>query len=245
LEVANEKQLFPVLSFERLSGNPISGGYDSAILCDRLKALFPDAKILVIFREQRQFLVSCYKQLVREGYAGSLKAFINPPSTGAKMPLFTDNYLKYTHLLNYYYTQFGKENVLALPFELFRRDKNEFFEQLSVFCDRSIHCADTTQQINAADKSFQTWVRSFTNHFFVQDQINPNPIIRMATADRIIRRLCQFAPVKIDRILDRRYQQIPVEYLNEFIAEDNSKLQDMVNIDLKQFGYCLSNARRS
>ena len=37
-----------VLSHERLSGYPSSGGYDRALIAERLNASFPEAKILIV-----------------------------------------------------------------------------------------------------------------------------------------------------------------------------------------------------
>ena len=51
---AAESDSTPVLSAERLSGNPHSGGYDSLQTAERLHRLFPQAKVLVVVREQTE-----------------------------------------------------------------------------------------------------------------------------------------------------------------------------------------------
>jgi len=48
----------PVLSAERLSGNPDSGGYDSVHVAEYLAATFPEARVLIVIREQADMLVS-------------------------------------------------------------------------------------------------------------------------------------------------------------------------------------------
>ena len=40
----------PVLSHERLSGNPHVGGFDSKIIAKRIKNIFPEAKIFIVIR---------------------------------------------------------------------------------------------------------------------------------------------------------------------------------------------------
>lgn len=64
---AAESDSTPVLSAERLSGNPHSGGYDSLQTAKRLHRLFPQAKVLVVVREQTEEILSCYNQYVRAG----------------------------------------------------------------------------------------------------------------------------------------------------------------------------------
>ena len=50
IERAQQEGLVPVLSAERLSGNPHSGGYDSKQIAERLAATFPEARVLAILR---------------------------------------------------------------------------------------------------------------------------------------------------------------------------------------------------
>ena len=71
--------LIPVLSYERLSGNPHSGGYDSKEIANRLVQVFPDAKILIVIREQKDIILSTYKQYIIEGGACTVKRYLHPP----------------------------------------------------------------------------------------------------------------------------------------------------------------------
>ena len=51
-ECRSGKTIF-VISRERLSGSPFSGGYDSGIIARRLHRIAPYAKILIVIREQK------------------------------------------------------------------------------------------------------------------------------------------------------------------------------------------------
>ena len=82
--------LIPALSSEELSGNPHSGGYASKELADRLAAVFPEAKVLIVIREQKSMIVSTYKQYVKVGGTYSLANYLQPPVRGReRIPLFT------------------------------------------------------------------------------------------------------------------------------------------------------------
>src|SRR5438876_1982040 len=48
LERVAAQGLLPVVAFERLSGHPFSGGYDSKEIADRLFRTFPEGKGLVV-----------------------------------------------------------------------------------------------------------------------------------------------------------------------------------------------------
>jgi hypothetical protein len=76
---AAERGLVPVLSAERLSGNPDSGGYDSVHVAEYLAATFPEARVLIVIREQADMLVSSYKRYVRNGGPGTLRQYGSPP----------------------------------------------------------------------------------------------------------------------------------------------------------------------
>ena len=57
----------PVISSERLSGNPDASGFDSAYIATRIADAFPDAKILIMIREQTKLLVANYFQYLKRG----------------------------------------------------------------------------------------------------------------------------------------------------------------------------------
>ena len=116
-----------VISNERLSGNPHSGGYDSKEIADRLKACFPKGKVLIIIREQKDMILSTYIQYVRAGGACALHDYLEPSKRNqAIMPLFNYEYFNYFNLVSYYQKLFSKENVLVLPFELFKSEPKLF-----------------------------------------------------------------------------------------------------------------------
>src|SRR4051812_2204799 len=57
-EEARSRGLYPVISNERFSGSPEHGGHDSQYVADRLKQLVPDARVLIVIREQKSMALS-------------------------------------------------------------------------------------------------------------------------------------------------------------------------------------------
>ena len=72
--------LWPVVSYERLSGHPLSNGFDRQMICHRIKAVFPKARILICIREQRAIILSNYVQYLRNGGWNTPEAFLKSSS---------------------------------------------------------------------------------------------------------------------------------------------------------------------
>src|SRR5690242_9694516 len=67
LETPLNEGLTPVLSAERFSGRLDLRLHDSARIADRLAALFPDARVLIVVREQKAMILSTYGEYVTQG----------------------------------------------------------------------------------------------------------------------------------------------------------------------------------
>ena len=72
----------PVVSAERFSGHWVTGGYDAKTIADRIFEVWPTAKVLIVFREQRSMLNSVYRQYVRKGGGRTFSQFVDPKGKG-------------------------------------------------------------------------------------------------------------------------------------------------------------------
>ena len=98
----------PVLSHERLSGYPHSGGFDSRAIAERLATVLPGARILIVVREQRSMIHSNYHQYVRDGGACPLHRYLQPPQPSMRrMPGFAAEFFAYDRLVETYRSHFG------------------------------------------------------------------------------------------------------------------------------------------
>jgi hypothetical protein len=119
----------PVCSAEALIGNPYCGGYNAKQNADRLKTLFPNAKILFIVREQRSLMRSLYKTMVVWGMPHSIKNLLYPTDTSLA-PQFNLDFLRFDLATHYYQMLFGAENVLVLPYEAFAENPQQFVRKI-------------------------------------------------------------------------------------------------------------------
>lgn len=204
--------------------------------CNRLKLFFPEAKIIIIIRNQHSILNSIYKHEIRMGYGYSFDSFYRNHC------LFNGilDMLDFFTIVRYYMKNF--EAVKVIPFEsLFscetvkglcefigREDISEeldFSEKLnSGFGAWSLNI---TKMINAR---FPTKLQQFENLFVY-------PRWRYSWSrkiDALERKFCSGKRKKsliseeIREDIDRRF------------AESNSKLSSLINVNLTQLGYPLN-----
>ncbi|PIE71513.1 MAG: hypothetical protein CSA22_01415 [Deltaproteobacteria bacterium] len=239
----------PVLSSETLSGNLFCGGFDSKLLADRLKAVLGDARILILFREQRAMIRSLYSTGVSWGMPQSLERFLKPVSPRMS-PGFDPAYLKYHLLVAYYRELFGHENVLALPMEGFSADPNGFLTRLSSFCgldaDHAAQAADlpVRRRVNRKRSVVNlTWQRLF-NRLMVSSPFNYSGLIR-DTDIRQLRRVgtCIRRENRIPNIArrwgEKRMTRRIHQYASDTYAASNRQLQQITAVDLSAFDYVL------
>jgi hypothetical protein len=148
VEATAEGGLVPVLSAERLSGNPTSGGWDSKELAHRVAAVFPHARVLIVIREQRAMITSVYKRYVFRGGAGSVGEYFHPHVSRLRIPLFDFDHFLYHRLIGEYAELLGPDNVLVLPYEL-------FIERPERFVDSVIRFAGATRRDDPAGLPFE------------------------------------------------------------------------------------------
>lgn len=128
-------------------------GGDRRLKAERLKALFPDARIVLTVRRPEDMLVSVYFQWLK-GFGGkrleasSLDAWLDQDWRDPWRGNFLR--LQYGKILDLYRALFGDENVLLLFFEDLIDDRAKFARQLSEFIGVD---SETTDHLLAQDKS--------------------------------------------------------------------------------------------
>lgn len=228
-ECTNHNPTVNVVSAERLSGYPCSGGYDSYTIAERIHNCFPHAQIIICIRNQVDMFMSIYKQLVTEGYLGSASDLLN--ATHWNTVSFSKDMYEYDLLIEKYVQLFGRSQVLVLTYEQFSEAPRDFLGALSKFLKIS-------QFYPASQKTVIN--RSFSNadikmmrrlNYFKKSELNPFPIIQINnTLLKIARKILKFLIVKKSLIS-------PSELicLQEYYQDSNSRLKDYVESDLSKY----------
>ncbi|RLD39205.1 MAG: hypothetical protein DRI74_01575 [Bacteroidetes bacterium] len=173
----DNKQKNLVISAERLSGHPISGGCDNIQIAERIKDCFPEARIIIIKREPRSAIESVYKQVVSEGYVGTLYQFVTTNTWKTKGPSI--NYFKSDILIKTYINLFGSQKVLVLEYEDFLKDKQAFIKNIDLFLQvlNKNSISKNSKIINKSLQNKRIRALRILNYFRSTD-IYPNPFIK-------------------------------------------------------------------
>ena len=248
LLAANDSRTRQVISHERFSGSIHSGGYDNGTLAKRLATIFPNAKVLIVIREQKSMLWSVYKQYIKMGGGCSLKDYLQPPygKQFAGIGLFDLNHYRYHRLAGYYVRLFGAANVLVLPYERFTTTPQDFVRQIIHFCgletsEEGLNKLPYTKRENVALSSFSVFIKRRTNILFTQrGHLNHwvlFPIIRQSKSRRLFYRLDRVLPQPIKTMFEQASHETIAAIAGERYRESNSLTSKMFNLDLAQYGY--------
>jgi len=246
---AEVRGLYPVITHERFSGSPESGGYDSQYLAERLKQIIPEARVLIVIREQKSMILSFYKQYIWTGGHLALKHYLYPPNS-PRPEAFIYEQLAYDRLIAYYQKLYGQENVCVLPFELFRQSAHDYVSAIAQFCNRPFpDDAPVTEhyqdQRNKSLTPFQTRVTKHINFWFGTHQRFRHgalPLLdfkQVKNVRRFTHRIERRLPQRyLDSLGDKAVREIAVGAGDRYRAS-NAETMRLTGLDLKQYGYDL------
>lgn len=183
IDKRSKRDKINIVSAERLSGLPITMGYDSEIIARRINNISNNAKIIIVTREAKEFIPSMYRQMIKSGYPGTLHDFLmGNPWTRTGSP---KKYLFQEKIIDYYIELFGNDNVLVLDFKEFKNDKPRFLRKLQDFMgvnDLVVSEEDQNNKINQnrySDKRLKAL--RLINRIRVSES-NPYPLIRVSSS---------------------------------------------------------------
>lgn len=228
--------LTPVLTHERLSGNPISGGYDAAIIARRLHELAPDARIVLVIREQRAHLMSIYAEYVAGGGALPIDEFVEPLE-GSQVPLFDRRFLEFDRLIAVYQSLFGRERVLVLPFELLRRDRLAFCNRILTFAGRGPAGSVPEDVVRQSVGSIGVGLRRRFNRVATRNRITPGGLLHVESLPRVVRALDRLFPASAQSAARARMQSRIAQLVGDGYARSNARTEELTGLDLDAFGY--------
>jgi hypothetical protein len=136
----------PVLCEELLSGSIFTSGlfgFRAKETAHQLKAVFPDARVVIFIRSQVDMVSSTYNEYVKMGGTYGPRRFLHPDVSKIEflpndLPRFTLEQFRYAPLIRQYRSLFGTENVHVFPYEAFRRDPERFLAVFQETLDLSL-----------------------------------------------------------------------------------------------------------
>ncbi len=212
-----------LISAERLSGHPFSGGYDTIKIAERIRVVFPFAKIILVVRRQADIIKSTYKQLVMEGATLSYADLFLQEQW--KTVSFDLDYYRYDLLLKKYWEFFGEKRVKVLFFEDFKIEKKHFLQDICSFMGVSFPNSSTFSKktINKSKKNATITVLRALNNFR-KTELNPTPIFCLHESIRL-------ALIKIAEVLPHKQptKNLGGDFFHTYFEKGNIKFAKMLN----------------
>lgn len=224
-----------VITNEGMIGHPSNGFSDWREKLDKIADKYQSPKILIVFRRQPEIIESLYKHGVWKGYPGSIESYmgIQPGLKGHhKMAQGADwKCFRYDEIVAGYQDQFGKDNVLAIPYEMMKSDLEDFCNTIADFFD----CARIPVIRSASNKGSNA---ALHHHYLFRNRIYSRPTKSRAMRFGIVK-IFQGATMIIGSAF--RPAKPMAENIRSMIvshhATANRRLSDLVGRDLGQYGY--------
>jgi hypothetical protein len=218
-----------LVSAERLSGHPFSGGYDCIRIAERIKNCFPEAKIMCVVRNQVDVINSVYKQMIYEGYPGNLENFLF--SRSWKGTSFTLECYEYDLLIDKYRSLFGEENVLAITYEEMKINFENFLRIICNFLNiEYINLGDQEKRVNRSLSKRGLSIIRFLN-YFRKSELNNTPLFIIdRRVQKFTARILGLIPDKKNILSDAIRKQ-----LIEYYHPSNEKLKKNIVGDMAKY----------
>lgn len=161
LAKAGQGDLPLLISNELFFGNIFYHNNNRYSLLLKLKTLFPEAKIMLSIRGQRQMIDSIYREYIVQGGCGEIAEFLNPQTPRNKSilsytPSLDPESLKYGEYLDSIAELFGIDNCLFLPYEMLIKDSPSYLRQILEFLGSTAKAEDFSQQKRHGSMSNRT-----------------------------------------------------------------------------------------
>lgn len=211
-----------LVSSERLSGHPFSGGYDCVRIAERINECFPKAKIICVVRNQLDVITSMYKQMIFEGYTGSLNDFLF--DVNWKGTSFSLEYYEYDLLLGRYHSLFGEKNIITITYEEMKRNSEDFLRIMCKFLNiEYFNFGNQKKVVNVGLSSCGLSIMRFLNHFR-KNELNKSPLFIIdSMVLKIVAKILGLLPYKKNILNDDLCKQLGVYY-----HPSNEKLKKIV-----------------
>ena len=222
-------------------------------VCQRIKSIQPDVKIVVIVRNQVGMLVSRYSEYVLCGGSRPFSEFVDEfLACSLDGVNYYQNY--YNRILEILHAEFGESNVLMLLQESLARDEDTAIGELSRFLGveslRPSRRGIISRRVGLSRLGINV-VRKFNQLVVTRPKQSYNeaevriPFLLYKVIQRVVRVADYYLPkaIKGDKrdILDASIAQ----RIEETFAEDNKALAQSLGVDISALGYGRSGERAS
>lgn len=233
------KNLIPVLSQESLIGNQVRGCYWTKDVADRIYETFPEAKILILIREQKAAIASSYRQYIRKGETGTLDHFLgtDKPRQPGIGPICMLDRLEYDLPIAYYQKLFGENNVLVLPMELLKTHPQSLIQKILEFVGSTGSGNYPTLAQNVGFKAGTLAIRRHLNVICGQGAEVYGSRLLWKTGEKLSEAIDRYFPQTWQDRAEQNLKQSISEIVGTTFQLSNQKTSQFIEIDLSEFSY--------
>jgi hypothetical protein len=155
-------------------------------------------------------------------------------------PILRPDFLKYDRLVAYYQELYGRENLLVLPMELLRKDRQGYIRSILEFCQCPGKIDQPEPARNVSLSPLALEVRRRLNPLVPLNPLTPPP---STPGQRVVYKLAhmidRLAPKSWGAPLERRWKDFTARRYEGMFRESNRRLAELTGIDLAALGYDL------
>lgn len=230
----------PAISNERLSGNPNSGAFDMDQTSHRLHQLRPDAKIMIVIRDQQSALESIWCQAVRMGLYSSAYTYLKTHDlSDFRVPHFVPEYLYFDRIVSQYMKLFGRDRVLVLDFERLRQDPKSYVNSICDFMGVARVDSAPSEVQYARPHPLEAGVLRRGNLLFRRTSMNIGPPFESEHMFNLWRRfsghVAKYAPNSLKKASARRLTATSTAFIDQIdtqVRASNKRLVDELGVEL-------------
>lgn len=228
----------PVWSEESLLGNPPTRRYDGFANARKIKAVFPEAQILITIRRQQSIALSMYREYVLGGGTLPLRSFVG---TGQEALSFTSllrpEFLFYNRAISHYQNLFGADRVLVLPQEMLGSEPDRYLAMLSDFTGRKARATSSSDRDHVGEGEWALALRRSVNRMLVNDHTTPGRQGLVKLANRVIRVVNRLTPQSMNAGRVRASRDMVQTRYEGLFADSNRETAQITGLTLKAYGY--------
>lgn len=238
----NPSALVTCLSNETWTGHPYSGGVHGKIYLERINAVLPTAKILIIVRNPVSAILSAYVDFMDRGIGiCKFEDFLFPKKTN-QIPNFSIHYYRYIELIEAYDDSFGKNNVIIVPLENLANSVLDFITPIYKGLELPLP-KNIPKNIMINKKDYRKLVIfskfPFINLLSSKESANGYGAFGWKMVGTPLRRSYHFIPKKLANNIKKSFKEKIIGHFGEYIRDGNRALEKRMNIDLRSLGYLI------
>ncbi|MEM9257546.1 MAG: hypothetical protein AAGA91_19070 [Pseudomonadota bacterium] len=240
-DIDDSEGLVPLVSLEGLVGKPLIGGANGEVNMYRLLASLPQARILLVIREQRAMLRSMYQLLVNWGYPYPIEQVVEN-RLPVNIPGFEPAFLCYERAIAAYQKHFGEDAVLVLPMEMFQTEPLAFLGKIGAFCGIDLQrypvTADVARKENEKRSLVSLELKRLYNSCLAKTRLSP---FGLYTPDNIqgAGNVNPSLPGWLNQRLEMRFSNRLNRLIDGRFSASNARTEALTGLSLGQYGYQL------